>query len=137
MKAKTFNELRLQDTFLLLAHSKVYLSRRHEVPADNHCLFYSIYYTINEAQLNQVSARQLRQKIAFYILEHQDQYNEVVLGKSPLDYSAWIQSDASWGGSIELRIFSDLYRVQIHAGKSKKIKKCKLEYSFSLVSKIY
>jgi len=89
--------------------------RRHEVPADNHCLFYSIYYTINEAQLNQVSARQLRQKIAFYILEHQDQYNEVVLGKSPLDYSAWIQSDASWGGSIELRIFSDLYRVQIHA----------------------
>ena len=88
--------------------------------------------------MNQVSARQLRQKIAFYILEHQDQYNEVVLGKSPLDYSAWIQSDASWGGSIELRIFSDLYRVQIHAGKSKiKLEKeSKLGYNFGIFSKL-
>jgi len=89
--------------------------RRHEVPADNHCLFYSIYYATNEAQLDQPAARQLRQKIAFYILEHQTQYTTVVLGKSPLDYAAWIQSDASWGGSIELRIFSDLFKVQIHA----------------------
>ena len=96
------------------------MSRRHEVPADNHCLFYSIYYTVNEARLEQSAARQLRQKIAFYILENQDQYSEVVLGKSPLDYSAWIQSDASWGGSIELRIFSDLYKVQIHAGNHSK-----------------
>ena len=87
------------------------------MPADNHCLFYSIYYATNEATLDQPTARQLRQKIAFYILEHQTEYNAVVLGKSPLDYAAWIQSDASWGGSIELRIFSDLFKVQIHAGK--------------------
>lgn len=89
--------------------------RRNDVPADNHCLFYSIYFCINEGILDQEQARQLRQKIAFHILENQNSYSEAVLGKSPLDYSAWIQSDASWGGSIELRIFSDLFQVQIHA----------------------
>lgn len=89
--------------------------RRNDVPADNHCLFYSIYFCINEGILDQKQARQLRQKIAFHILENQNSYSEAVLGKSPLDYSAWIQSDASWGGSIELRIFSDLFQVQIHA----------------------
>merc|ERR1712212_269555 len=89
--------------------------RRHDVPADNHCLFYSIYFCINEGHLDQSAARQLRQKIAFHILDNQQSYSEAVLGKSPLDYSAWIQSDASWGGSIELRIFSDLFQVQIHA----------------------
>ena len=89
--------------------------RRNDVPADNHCLFYSIYFCTNEGMLDQKQARQLRQKIAFHILENQNSYSEAVLGKSPLDYSAWIQSDASWGGSIELRIFSDLFQVQIHA----------------------
>lgn len=89
--------------------------RRNDVPADNHCLFYSIYFCINEGVLDQKQARQLRQKIAFHILDNQNSYSEAVLGKSPLDYSAWIQSDASWGGSIELRIFSDLFQVQIHA----------------------
>jgi len=89
--------------------------RRNDVPADNHCLFYSIYFCTNEGVLDQQQARQLRQKIAFHILDNQNSYSEAVLGKSPLDYSAWIQSDASWGGSIELRIFSDLFQVQIHA----------------------
>lgn len=89
--------------------------RRFDVPADNHCLFYSINFAINEGALDKKGARELRQKIAFYILDNQNTYSEAVLGKSPLDYSAWIQSDASWGGSIELRIFSDIFRIQIHA----------------------
>ena len=79
--------------------------RRREVAADNHCLFYSIYFLMNEGEIAKRDAQMLRQKISQYILQNQDQFNELVLGKSPSDYSAWIQSDNSWGGSIELSIF--------------------------------
>lgn len=89
--------------------------RRREVPADNHCLFYSVYFALHEGQLNQSEAQKFRQKIAFYILDNQINYSQAVLGKMPLDYSAWIQSDASWGGSIEIRIFSDIFKIEIHA----------------------
>ena len=89
--------------------------RRREVPADNHCLFYSVYFALHEGQLNQSEAQKFRQKIAFYILDNQINYSQAVLGKTPLDYSAWIQSDASWGGSIEIRIFSDIFKIEIHA----------------------
>ena len=79
--------------------------RRREVAADNHCLFYSIYFLMNEGEIVKREAQLLRQKIGQHILQNRDEFNELVLGKSPADYSAWIQSDNSWGGSIELSIF--------------------------------
>jgi len=90
--------------------------RRHEVPADNHCLFYSIYFLMNEGVVEKKPARALRAKIANHVLINQHEFNHLVLDmKSPDEYAAWIQSDNSWGGSVELKIFSDLYRVEINA----------------------
>lgn len=34
------------------------------------------------------------------------QWNEAVLGKSPVEYCAWIQHPDKWGGAIELSILS-------------------------------
>jgi len=90
--------------------------RRHEVPADNHCLFYSIYFLMNEGKIDKQRARGLRRRISDHVLTNQSEFNRLVLdNKEPDEYAAWIQSDNSWGGSIELSIFSTLYRVEIDA----------------------
>ncbi|KAJ3116255.1 ubiquitin-specific protease otu1 [Phlyctochytrium bullatum] len=77
---------------------------------DNSCLFHAIGY-IFERDAN-VSDK-LRQVVAAAIMDDPFSYNEVVLGRSVLDYAAWIQSVDSWGGAIELAIFSDHFDAEI------------------------
>jgi ubiquitin thioesterase OTU1 len=36
-----------------------------------------------------------------------------VLGREPKAYAEWIRKDTSWGGAIELAIFSDIYQTEI------------------------
>ena len=40
-------------------------------------------------------------------------YSEAVLGKPNREYAEWIQRPQSWGGAIELSIFSEIYSVEI------------------------
>ncbi len=90
--------------------------RRFDVPGDNHCLFYSIYFLMNEGNLVKTKARELRAEIGRYVmLEGSSSFTELVLGKPQDDYAAWIQSNTSWGGAVEVKIFSNLFRVEIHA----------------------
>ena len=90
--------------------------RRFDVPGDNHCLFYSIYFLMNEGNLVKPKARELRAEIGRYVmLDGSSSFTELVLGKPQDDYAAWIQSNTSWGGAVEVKIFSNLFRVEIHA----------------------
>lgn len=89
--------------------------RRLEVPPDNHCLFYSIDFLVNEGNLEKPRAKSMRKVIAQKILENPEKFSKVVLEKEPMDYAAWIQSDSSWGGAIELGIFSEHFRIEICA----------------------
>ena len=89
--------------------------RRFDVPGDNHCLFYSIYFLMNEGVLEKSKARQLRATVGQYVMQPSSSFTELVLGKPQDDYAAWIQSNNSWGGAVEVKIFSNLYRVEIHA----------------------
>merc|ERR1719153_990767 len=71
---------------------------------------------MNEGVVDKKPARALRARIAHHVLDNQHEFNKLVLDmKEPNEYAAWIQSDNSWGGSVELKIFSDLYRVEIDA----------------------
>lgn len=40
-------------------------------------------------------------------------YNEAILGRDPELYCQWIMQPNSWGGAIELAIFSDYFQVEI------------------------
>lgn len=40
-------------------------------------------------------------------------YSTVILGKPPSEYSHWIMKKESWGGAIELAIFSELFKIEI------------------------
>lgn len=87
---------------------------KHVVPADNSCLFSSVYYVLNgrEDASGEV-APWMRQLVAETIARDKETYSEAILGKSNADYCRWIREDCSWGGAIELSILSAHYGIEI------------------------
>lgn len=77
---------------------------------DNSCLFRSIAYLFLK---NSDRANELRKVVADEILKSQLIYNEAILGKDPKSYCDWILKLNSWGGAIELAIFSDYFQTCI------------------------
>ncbi|KAI9099725.1 hypothetical protein DFS34DRAFT_615714 [Phlyctochytrium arcticum] len=77
---------------------------------DNSCLFRSIGYTLERTP--EVSDK-LRKVVANAIRNDPSTYNEAILGRPPKAYVDWILQPNSWGGAIELAIFSDHYKVEI------------------------
>lgn len=77
---------------------------------DNSCLFRSIGYAMHH---NAEISQNLRTIIAECIKKDPVNYCEAILGKPPSQYVEWILRPASWGGAIELAIFSDHFQVGI------------------------
>lgn len=57
----------------------------------------------------------MRELVAKEIKSNPDQYNEAVLERSNSSYCDWILKDTSWGGGIELSVFSQYYEIEIVA----------------------
>ena len=91
--------------------------KRKEVPADNSCLFYSVFFSIHghisASDCNE--AKQLRVEIANVVLSNPDKYSEAFFGRTPTEYAVWIQCDTSWRGGIELSILSENFQLEIAA----------------------
>lgn len=47
-----------------------------------------------------------------YIYEHPE-YDEAILGKPREEYIAWLMESNTWGGAIELAIFSEYFQTEI------------------------
>lgn len=87
---------------------------KHIVPADNSCLFTSIYYVLNGKEDSTGTAiPSMRQLIAETITTDPENFSEAILGKSTEDYCKWIQEETSWGGAIELSILANYYGIEI------------------------
>ncbi|RZB73462.1 OTU and/or ubiquitin domain containing protein [Asbolus verrucosus] len=87
---------------------------RKVVPADNSCLFSSIYFALNgKLDESGTVAPYMRQIIAETVSRDLEMFSEAILGKPNADYCAWIQDDKSWGGAIELAILSNHYGFEI------------------------
>ncbi|KAF9972095.1 hypothetical protein BGZ73_004830 [Actinomortierella ambigua] len=82
-----------------------------EVADDNSCLFNAIAYGLDQSRRNKVY--ELRQIVAQAIEANPDAYPDVVLGRPRKEYCEWITRENSWGGAIELAIFSEHYKVEI------------------------
>ncbi|KAF9331859.1 ubiquitin-specific protease otu1 [Linnemannia elongata] len=82
-----------------------------EVEDDNSCLFNAIAYTLDPSMKSNVQG--LRQIVAKTIDANPDAYPDVVLGRPRKEYCEWIKKENSWGGAIELAIFSDHYKIEI------------------------
>jgi ubiquitin thioesterase OTU1 len=81
--------------------------------ADNSCLFNSIGYVL--CNKSRTEAPRLRQAIAKAIREDPETFTAAFLGQSSQDYIEFITNDNSWGGQIELNVFSRLFQTEIAA----------------------
>jgi hypothetical protein len=100
----------------------------YSVPADNSCLFTSIYFVLHSGKLDLSSNKHLRNLVATKIESDQDVYSEAILGRTNSDYCKWIRRgktkkkffyissfilDDSWGGGIELSVLTQEYEIEI------------------------
>lgn len=84
--------------------------RRH-VDADHSCLFTSIAYLTNKKDFNENSSSKYRQMIVDYLLNNI--FDESLLDLPLEEYINEIANPLKWGGGIELKIFSDILKIQI------------------------
>lgn len=86
---------------------------RKVVPADNSCLFTSVYYVVEGGVFDPACAPEMRSLIAEIVASDSACYSEAVLGKSNDEYCSWIRRDDTWGGAIEVSILSKFYQCEI------------------------
>lgn len=94
--------LRPMDTIQVYNRSNM---RIMEMAEDNSCLFHAFCHLIPALK----STQQVRQAVAQLVYG----VDEAILRKSRRDYAAWIQSDNSWGGAIEIMLLSEAYDICI------------------------
>jgi ubiquitin thioesterase OTU1 len=81
------------------------------MPDDNSCLFRAIASAIMPGL---DTMNELRSVVAQAIQANPDVYSKAVLdNKEPDDYCRWIQTEAAWGGQIELNIISNHFDIEI------------------------
>ncbi|KAH9518919.1 aminotransferase [Bulinus truncatus] len=86
---------------------------RKVVPADNSCLFTSVYLLMNDGLHDTSASLNLREIIAGIVSNDPTTYSEAFLGKPNSSYCKWILDKNSWGGGIELSILSQYYSTEI------------------------
>ena len=84
---------------------------RRYVNSDNSCLFSSIAYLLNRSEFNENSSLIYRLEIVDYLKNNN--VDENLLGYPKVEYIENINDLSTWGGGIELKIFSDIFKIQI------------------------
>lgn len=81
-----------------------------EMKDDNSCLFRSVGYALNR---DIDRSQELREVVAASILSDPITYSDAILGRPVDQYVNWILKPNSWGGAIELAIFSKHFEIEI------------------------
>lgn len=84
---------------------------RRFVDADNSCLFSSIGYLIDNNNFTETTKLEFRQILANYI--QCNNFQEGLFEVPKEDYVVNILNPSTWGGAIELKVFSDIYQIEI------------------------
>ena len=84
---------------------------RRFVDADNACLFSSIGYLIDPKNFNETTKHEYRMMIVNYL--RQGNVDDNILDLPRDEYIKEIEKPSKWGGAIELKIFSDMFQIQI------------------------
>ena len=97
---------------VLLADGSGFAVQRRIMASDNSCLFRAASYLFSQ---DRAGGTALRRVVADAVLADPERFSEVVLGKTPEEYAAWILLEDSWGGAIELAILSEKHQTEICA----------------------
>ncbi|CAN7986922.1 unnamed protein product [Ixodes hexagonus] len=88
---------------------------RRSVPADNSCLFTSVYLALSGGDYDAAAGAALRQVIADAVAADRETYTEAFLGRPNREYCTWILNEDHWGGAIELAVLSRHYGLEMVA----------------------
>ncbi|XP_030899712.2 ubiquitin thioesterase OTU1 isoform X2 [Melopsittacus undulatus] len=112
-KAKTDSPVVAKRTMSNSVREAVPVLARRVVPADNSCLFTSVYYVVEGGVYDPGCAPEMRSLIAQIVASDPESYCEAVLGKTNREYCDWIRREETWGGAIEVSILSKFYQCEI------------------------
>lgn len=84
---------------------------RRFVDSDNSCLFSSIGYLIDNKNFSETTKYQYRQLLVNYLESNNLEAGILEIPKE--DYIENIQNPSTWGGAIELKLFSDMLQIEI------------------------
>lgn len=84
---------------------------RRYVDADNSCLFSSVGYLLDHNNFSETTKLQYRQLLSNHL--ESITIEEATLGMSKDNYIEHIQNPSTWGGAIELKLFSDMFQIEI------------------------
>lgn len=84
---------------------------RRFVDSDNSCLFSSIGYLIDNKNFSESTKYQYRQLLVNYLEDNNLEAGMLEIPKE--DYIENIQNPSTWGGAIELKLFSDMLQIEI------------------------
>ncbi|KAF8609936.1 OTU-domain-containing protein [Ceratobasidium sp. AG-I] len=107
------------------------------VPDDNSCLFSSVAIVFEQ---DMAAANKMRSLVIDVIRKDEETYTDAILGQSRASYMNAMSKNTTWGGAIELSIFSDYYHTEIDSydvetgrcdkfGEGKYENRCILMYS--------
>lgn len=105
-RARTPNRVPISEPGVLL---------RRSVPADNSCLFTSVYLALSGGDYDAAMGAALRQVIADAVAADREMYTEAFLGRPNREYCTWILNEDHWGGAIELAVLSRHYGLEMVA----------------------
>ncbi|KAM6044061.1 ubiquitin thioesterase OTU1 [Chlamydotis macqueenii] len=112
-KPKTESPVVAKRTMSNLVREAVPVLARRVVPADNSCLFTSVYYVVEGGVYDPACPPEMRSLIAQIVASDPESYCEAVLGKTNREYCDWIRREETWGGAIEVSILSKFYQCEI------------------------
>lgn len=84
---------------------------RREVDSDNSCLFSSIAYLLNKENFDDSSSLKFRNIIVEYLLDNE--FDSSLLDQPKDQYIDFIQDTKNWGGALEVKMFSEIFKIQI------------------------
>ncbi|KAM9149105.1 ubiquitin thioesterase OTU1 [Pangshura tecta] len=112
-KPKTESPVVAKRSVPTLVREALPILARRVVPADNSCLFTSIFYVVEGGIYDPACAPEMRSLIAQIVASDPESYCEAVLGKTNEEYCEWIRKEDTWGGAIEVSILSKFYQCEI------------------------
>lgn len=111
--ARCFQPTAQESAVTVKSEKKQGMLIRKVVPANNSCLFTSVYTVMNNGLVDLSCAEKMRLLTAQMVMNDPETYSTAFLGQENSKYCKWIVKEDSWGGGIEVSVLSKYFTVEI------------------------
>ena len=108
-KIKVNSDKELDQLDHLLLRQKLF---RIPIYGDGHCMYRALLYGIKSNPPSETEVKEMRIKVAQYLANHHNEYRHLI---KKADLSKYLQGirENVWGGELETRLISEIYKIKI------------------------